>query len=79
MKTRRKKCTVEATSSFKCTYFESQSEGCQEMWVKFNDYNAHLGNATNNCLESHNQKLKDLMSRSSNLTEIFRVFLASHV
>ena len=45
------------------TYFESQWDGCQEMWVTFKrDYNAHLGNTTNNRLESHNQKLKDLTS-----------------
>ena len=36
------------------------------------DYNAHLGNTTNNRLESCNQKLKDLMSRSSNVTEMLQ-------
>ena len=32
----------------------------------------HLGNTTNNRLECHNQKLKDLTSRTSSLCEMFR-------
>ena len=36
------------------------------------DSYSHLGNTTNNCLESHNQKLKDFTSRTSTLSEMFR-------
>lgn len=47
------------------------------MWVTFKkDYSAHLGNTSNNHLESHNQKLKDLKSRSSNLIEMFQSLLS---
>lgn len=54
-------------------YFESNWDVCQHMWVSFKrDFNLHLGNTTNNRLESHNQKLKDLTQRSSSLTEMFR-------
>ena len=43
------------------------------MWVTYKrDSYSHLGNTTNNCLESHNQKLKDLTSRTSTLSEMFR-------
>ena len=36
------------------------------------DHHVHLGNTTNNRLESHNQKLKDLTHRSSTLSEMFQ-------
>ena len=36
------------------------------------DSYSHLGNTTNNRLESHNQKLKDLTSRTSTISEMFR-------
>ena len=53
--------------------FETNWDGCQEMWVTYKrDHHVHLGNTTNNRLESHNQKLKDLSQRSSNLTEMFQ-------
>lgn len=56
-------------------YFESSWDGCQHMWVTFKrDFNVHLGNTTNNRLESHNQKLKDLTHRSSSLTEIYKMY-----
>ena len=42
-------------------YFEANWDNCQEMWVTYKrDHHVHLGNTTNNRLESHNQKLKDL-------------------
>lgn len=54
-------------------YFEANWDGCQEMWVTYKrDHHVHLGNTTNNRLESHNQKLKDLTYRSSNMTEMFQ-------
>ena len=57
-------------------YFEANWDGCQEMWVTYKrDHHVHLGNTTNNRLESHNQKLKDLTHRSSNLTEMFQSVL----
>ena len=42
------------------------------MWATFKrDEFAHYGNTTNNCLESHIQKLKDVTSRTSTLSEMF--------
>ena len=43
------------------------------MWVTFErDQAIHFANTTNNRLESHNQKLKDVTSRSSSLSEMFQ-------
>ena len=54
-------------------YFKVNWDGCQEMWVTYKrDHHVHLGNTTNNQLESHNQILKDLTHRSSTLTEMFQ-------
>ena len=54
-------------------YFEANWDSCQEMWVTYKrDHHVHLGNTTNNRLESHNQKLKDLTHRSSTLSEMFQ-------
>ena len=54
-------------------YFEANWDKCQEMWVTYKrDHHVHLGNTTNNRLESHNQKLKDLTHRSSTLSEMFQ-------
>ena len=44
---------------------------CQEMWVTYKRDHVHLGNTTNNWVELHNQKLKDLTHRSSTLSEMF--------
>ena len=53
-------------------YFLSNWETCIEIWTTFNrDEFAHYGNATNNRLESHTQKLKDVTSRTSTLSEMF--------
>ncbi len=43
------------------------------MWVTYErDLHLHLGNTTTNRLECHNQKLKDLTSRTSSLSEMFQ-------
>ena len=54
-------------------YYNNNWEDCQSMWVSYkrNGY-MHLANTTNNRLESHNQKLKDLTQRSSTLCEMFQ-------
>ena len=62
-------------------YFTNNWENCQSMWVSYkrNNY-MHLANTTNNRLESHNQKLKDLTQRSSTLCEMFQnVICFAHV
>ena len=53
-------------------YFLNNWDNCKNMWVTFKrDAYVHLGNTTNNRLECHNQKLKDLTSRTSSLSEMF--------
>ena len=53
-------------------YFLKNWDNCQNMWVTFKrDTYVHLGNTTNNRLECHNQKLKDLTSHTSSLSEMF--------
>lgn len=61
-------------------YFERNWESCRSMWVTFeHDQHFHFANTTNNRLESHNQKLKDLTSRSSSLSEMFQnILLYAH-
>ena len=55
------------------TAFINNWESCKSMWVTFEcDQVAHFCNTTNNRLESHNQKLKDLTSRTSSLSEMFQ-------
>lgn len=44
-------------------------ESCKSMWVTYeHDQVAHFSNTTNNCLESHNQKLKDVTVRTSSFS-----------
>ena len=53
--------------------FLSNWDGCKSMWVTFErDQAVHFAHTTNNRLESHNQKLKDVTSRSSSLSEMFQ-------
>lgn len=53
--------------------FWSNWDSCKSMWVTFErDQAIHFANTTNNRLESHNQKLKDVTSRSSSLSEMFQ-------
>ena len=53
--------------------FLSNWDSCKSMWVTFErDQAIHFANTTNNTLESHNQKLKDVTSRSSSLSEMFQ-------
>ena len=54
-------------------YFLKNWESCKCMWVSYmRDEYMHLANTTNNRLESHNQKLKDLTQHSSSLCEMFK-------
>ena len=76
-----KKKIFDASSEEFQEYFNKNWEDCQSMWVSYkrNSY-LHLANTTNNRLESHNQKLKDLTQRSSTLCEMFQnVIHFSHV
>ena len=68
----KKKELFDATNDVFKAYFLSNWETCIEMWAMFkrDDY-LHYGNTTNNRLESHNQKLKDVTSRTSTLSEMF--------
>ena len=53
--------------------FVNNWDSCKSMWVTFErDEAIHFANTTNNRLESHNQKLKDVTSRSSSLSEMFQ-------
>ena len=53
-------------------YFKENWEDCKPMWVTYErDQYLHFANTTNNRLECHNQKLKDLTSKSSCLSELF--------
>ena len=53
-------------------YFEKNWHSCQSMWVNYlRDEYLHLANTTNNRLECHHSKLKDLTSQSSMLSEMF--------
>ena len=63
---------TETNKDFK-EYFSKSWDDCQEMWVTYKrDSYSHLGNTTNNRLESHNQKFKDFTSRTSTISEMFR-------
>ena len=54
-------------------YYNKNWDNCQSMWVSYKRGGyMHLANTTNNRLESHNQKLKDLTQRSSTLCEMFQ-------
>ena len=53
-------------------YFEDNWDQCSHMWVSYQrDQCEHFGNTTNNRLECSHSKLKDLMSRTSSLSEMF--------
>jgi len=55
-----------------CKAFIKNWESCKSMWVTYErDQVAHFNNTTNNRLESHNQKLKDVTTRTSSLSEMF--------
>jgi len=52
--------------------FTKNWECCKSMWTTYeHDQVAHFNNTTNNRLESHNQKLKDVTTRTSSLSEMF--------
>jgi len=53
-------------------YFLDNWSSCLEMWISFQrDSSVHFGNTTNNRLECSHSKLKDLISRTSSLSEMF--------
>ena len=68
----KKQQLFDATNAEFRKYFLENWESCVEMWATFKrDQYMHFGNTTNNRLESHNQKLKDVTSRTSTLSEMF--------
>ena len=53
-------------------YFLDNWNSCIDMWVAFKrDSSIHFGNTTNNRLECSHSKLKDLVGRTSSLSEMF--------
>ena len=57
-------------------YFEKNWHNCQSMWVTYlRDEYLHLANTTNNRLECHHHRLKDLISQSCMLSEMFNHIL----
>ena len=68
----KKQQLFDATNAEFRKYFLENWESCVEMWAAFKrDQYMHFGNTTNNRLESHNQKLKDVTSCTSTLSEMF--------
>jgi len=62
-------------SDFK-SYFLKNWDTCQEKWAKFLcDDHLHFANTTNNHLECYNNKLKDVVSRSMSVSEMFEKVL----
>ena len=54
-------------------YFFDNWNSCTHMWVSFKrDSSIHFGNTTNNKLECSHSKLKELISRTSSLSEMFK-------
>ena len=57
-------------------YFIKNWDVCREKWVTFlRDNHLHFANTTNNRLECHNHKLKDVVSRSMSLSDMFEKVL----
>ena len=57
-------------------YFIKNWDVCREKWVKFlHDYHLHFANTTNNRLECHNHKLKDVASRAMLISDMFEKML----
>ena len=57
-------------------YFIKSWDTCKEKWVTFlRDEHVHFANTTNNRLECHNHKLKDVTSRSMSIFEMFQKVL----
>ena len=53
-------------------YFLDNWNSCTHMWVSFErDSSIHFGNTTNNRLECSHSKLKELIGRTSSLSEMF--------
>ena len=58
-------------------YFLDNWNNCTDMWVSFErDSSIHFGNTTNNRLECSHSKLKELIGRTSSLSEMFEGVLA---
>ena len=71
--TKAKKELSGGTNSAFFQYFTKNWDTCKEKWVSFlRDQYLHFANTTNNRLEYHNQKLKDVTSRSMSLSEMFQ-------
>ena len=57
-------------------YFLNNWDSCREKWVTYlRDENVHFANTTNNRLECHNHKLKDVTTRSMSISEMFESVL----
>ena len=68
-----KKQLFNSTNDVMHKAFVKNWETCKSMWVTYErDQAVHFCNTTNNRLESHNQKLKDVTSRTSSLSEMFQ-------
>jgi len=58
-------------SAFK-GYFLKNWDACKQKWTTFlRDDHLHFANTTNNRLECHNHKLKDVVARSMSVSEMF--------
>ena len=63
----------DATNDTFKQYFIKNWESCKDKWVTFlRDENVHFANTTNNRLECHNHKLKDVTARSMSISEMFQ-------
>ena len=71
-----KKQLFNSTNDVMCKAFVNNWETCKFTWVTYEcDQVAHFCNATNNRLENHNQKLKDMTSWTCSLPEMFQTVL----
>ena len=65
-----------ATNTAFKEYFIKNWDVCREKWVNFlRDNHLHFANTTNNRLEWHNHKLKDVVSQSMSLSDMFEKVL----
>ena len=62
----------DATNDAFQKYFVKNWDSCKEMWATYlRDEHLHFANTTNNRLECHNQKIKDVTARSMSISEMF--------
>ena len=69
---RMKQELFDATNHAFKQYFLNNWDSCREKWVTFlRDENVHFANTTNNRLECHNHKLKDVTARSMSILRMY--------